>query len=67
VSMDGANTQKNILVRAVRVEPVAAATSFAWKGSMERWECGVTPSFAILSDSAELCRSLNFPSAPFFT
>ena len=38
VSMDGANTQKNILVSAVRVEPVAAATSFAWKGSIERWE-----------------------------
>lgn len=28
-------TKESLLVRAVRVEPDAAATSFAWKGSME--------------------------------
>lgn len=35
--MWGTNAKRSkldILVRAVRVEPVAAATSFAWEGSM---------------------------------
>lgn len=29
------NIHYNILVNAVKVEPVAAATSFAWKASMD--------------------------------
>jgi len=40
VSMVEIKYSKTILVSAVRVEPVAAATSFAWKGSMVKGEVG---------------------------